>query len=60
MTATELFGLIVFSLMFFSLGLLGARAAYGARDNKERIVFAAGLFALFGLPALMALRVMGS
>lgn len=60
MTPTELFAVIVFSLVFFGGGLLGLREALKPHRNKgETFMFAAGLFAMFGLPTLVALRAMG-
>lgn len=61
MHPAELFGLIVFALMFFTAGVFAVREGYKDRhENKKLLVWCGIVFVFFGLPTLAALRAMGS
>lgn len=58
MTAVQLFSLNVLAVVVVILAALAFWAAQKAANRREGFMFAAGLFALIGLPTIYALSVL--
>lgn len=56
LTPLELYSVVVLAILSCFFGFLGVRELHRLATMKERFIALGGLFALFGLPVLVASR----
>ena len=62
LTPVELVSIIIMTNVVCAFGLLGLREwrAHGLETKRQKFVAGIGLFAIFGIPTLIGLRLMGA